>query len=350
MDKQVGSDGKPRALPTITDVATAAGVSRQTVSNVLNAPERVRPKTRERVSRVIDELGYRPNRLAQALRANASGMIGFRVRPHVPGALAATLDRLLHTLTEVGRATGHHVLLFSAEDERAEVEACAQLYRTGAVDCVVLSEVTGHDHRPQALLDLGVPFVSFGRTFEGTQAYSWVDVDNALGTEAAVDHLVDRGHRRIGYIGWLNGGRIADQRAAGWSSAVERHGLTAQCGQLRIDGEDGVASGAQLAFALLGRPQPPTAIMAASDSLAVGVVRAAREWGLEVGRDLAVIGYDDTVTAAALELSSVSQPLERVGQEIIAAVLGQGSAPVARLLAPQLVVRSSSGRPARVRP
>jgi DNA-binding LacI/PurR family transcriptional regulator len=103
----------------------------------------------------------------------------------------------------------------------------------------------------------------------------------------------------------------------------------------------------QLTFRLLEHSEPPTAVVAATDTLAVGAMQAAQRWGLEVGRDLAVVGFDDTPTAAALELSSIRQPIELVGRHVVAALLGTDEAgPGHRLLEPQLVIRSSSARPA----
>ncbi|GAB3971712.1 LacI family DNA-binding transcriptional regulator [Actinoallomurus acanthiterrae] len=365
------ADAMGAAAPTLIDVARAAGVSRQTVSNVLHAPDRVRPVTRERVEKVIAELGYQPNRLAQALRANASRMIGYRIKPLAPGALASFHDRFLHTLAEVGLSTDRRLLLFTADDPESEVASCARLHRSGEADGFVLYDLTANDPRPQALLELRVPFVAFGRTSEGTDGYSWVDVDNASGTAAAVDHLIHRDHRRIGFIGWPAGDTIGDRRAQGWHTAIDRHGLGADCRALDVRGDDSVGAGAQMALALLGRPEPPTAIVTATDTLAVGVLRAAQQWGVEVGRDLAVVGFDDTPTAAALDLSSVRQPIELVGQRVMAALLGSPAGLPAdvrgrlngasdnrveagtrgELLTPQLVVRWSSASPApRTRP
>jgi DNA-binding LacI/PurR family transcriptional regulator len=310
------------------------------------------------VQHYIARLGYQPNRVAQDLRANASRMIGYRIRPLAPGALASIHDRFLHALAEEGRAADHHLLLFTADDPRAEVECAVRLRRSGGAAGFVLYDVTAGDTRPQAMQDLGVPFVAFGRTAEGTDRYPWVDIDNASGTAAAVDHLVQRGHRRIGFIGWPAENTIGTRRAQGWRTAIERHGLTAECRALDARGEDSVAAGAQMAYALLGRPEPPTAFVTATDTLALGVLRAVRQWGLEVGRDVAVVGFDDTPTAAALDLSSVRQPIELVGRRVMTTLLdatsatsrsgfgAQSPACTERLLAPRLIIRTSSASPA----
>lgn len=330
---------------TASDVARAAGVSRQTVANVIHAPHRVRPETRQRVERFIVELGYQPNRAAQALRFNASRIIGYRIEPLATGALASIHDRFLHALAEAGREADRHFLVYTAQDAVAEITAAERLHRSGSADAFVLYDVMADDPRPAALLGLGVPFVTFGRNEGGDDhEYPWVDVDNVAGIGAVVDHLVQRGHRRIAFVGWPEGVTIGDRRARGWHAAIERHGLLAECGALDARCEDSVTAAAEQAFHLLSRPEPPTAFVTATDTLAVGVLRACQRWGLEVGRDVAIVGFDDTPTAAAFDLSSVRQPIELVGQRVMAMLLGFDSG--GEFLQPQLVIRPSSAAPA----
>ncbi|MFD5570942.1 LacI family DNA-binding transcriptional regulator [Streptomyces cadmiisoli] len=332
---------------TISDVAEAAGVSRQTVSNVLNAPHRVRPATRERVEQVVAELGYHPNRVARSLRASSPGMVGYRIHPVSTESVAAIHDRFLHALVEAGQAGNHHVMLFTAADTDDEGDHCVALCRTGAVSGVVLYDIAPQDSRPDRLLAAKVPFIAFGRTAAGTDRYSWVDIDNSAGTEAAVDHLVAAGHQRIGFLGWPEGSSVGDARARGWLAAMDRHGLLARSHRLDVRGPDSMSAGTRLMAELLSRPEPPSAVVAATDTLAVGALHALRDSGLRAGHDVAVTGFDDTAAATALGLSSVRQPIEEVGRLIMAALLGvtTGRAdvePFHRVLEPELVVRTSS--------
>ncbi|HEX6076770.1 MAG TPA: LacI family DNA-binding transcriptional regulator [Micromonosporaceae bacterium] len=337
---------------TLDDVAGFAGVSRQTVSNVINAPERVREQTRQRVEQAIIQLGYQPNRAARALRAQASRMIGYRIEPVHEQSLASIHDRFLHALADAGREADHYLLLFTADDPDAELAACTQLFRTGGVDGFVLYGIDHGDHRPAALRGLGAPFAAFGRTDHDTE-HCWVDVDNLAGVSDAVDHLVERGHRRIGFAGWPEGSGVGDRRAEGWRTALARHGLLAECHGLDVRGTDSIEEGARLGRRLLDLDKPPSAVVAATDTLAVGVMQAARVHGLSVGRDLALVGFDDTPSAHVLGLSSVRQPIEAVGRTIVEMLLERlpgtlrqtdtPPGPVGRLLAPTLVVRDSSG-------
>jgi DNA-binding LacI/PurR family transcriptional regulator len=336
--------GDSASPTTANDVARAAGVSRQTVANVIHAPHKVRPSTRQRVERLIADLGYQPNRAAQALRSNASRTIGYRIEPLVPGALASIHDRFLHALADAGQQAGRHFVVYTAQDSAAECVTAERLHRSGTADAFVLYDIAADDPRPAALLDAGVPFAAFGRTDTGVGGYLWIDVDNHAGTSAAVDHLVKRGHRRIAFVGWPAGATIGDRRFGGWRAAVERHGLLGECAGLDVRSEDSAAAAAERVFGLLDRPDAPTAFVTATDTLAVGVLRACQRWGLEVGRDVAIVGFDDTPTAGALDLSSVRQPIEAAGRRIMAALLGLEA--LCELLEPQLIIRASSAAPA----
>jgi DNA-binding LacI/PurR family transcriptional regulator len=134
--------------PTVGDVAEAAGVSRMTVSNVINNPHRVSEATRKRVEDTIAMLGYQPNRAARALRVQASRLIGCRIEPFGEDSLASINDRFLHALAEAGREADHYLLMFTADNPEEEVEACRKLFRTSGVDGFVLYGINYGDLRP----------------------------------------------------------------------------------------------------------------------------------------------------------------------------------------------------------
>jgi DNA-binding LacI/PurR family transcriptional regulator len=332
--------------PTLNDVATLARVSRQTVSNVLNAPDRVRPDTAERVRAAIRQLEYQPHRLARNLKTRTSRMIGYEIARTPPGTINPVLDRFVHALVETARDDGYHVLLFTP-DESGQVAAYDELVGTHTVDGFVLSEVNYGDPRAAVLQERGTPFVTFGRP-DLAIPHSWVDVDGAAGTQAAVEHLVERGHQRLAFVGWPTGSATGDRRAEGFVHALNALGRPYEPG-LDVRVEDSVEDGARALDRLLDRADPPTAVVCVSDSIAGGVVRAARIRGLAVGTDLAVTGFDDTPIAALLTppLTSVRQPLEAVARRIVSRLTSllageQPDEPAGELLAPELVVRASS--------
>jgi DNA-binding LacI/PurR family transcriptional regulator len=331
--------------PTLNDVARVARVSRQTVSNVLNAPDRVRPGTAQRVQQAIEQLGYRPHRLARNLKTRASRMIGYEITRSRLGVLNPILDRFVHALVEAAENDGYHVLLFTPNEDGL-VTAYDDLVGTRTVDGFVLSDIDYGDARAAALADRSVPFVTFGRP-EISQPHPWVDVDGAAGTAAAVRHLAELGHERIAFVGSPRGSATGDRRAEGFTRTVRELGLPHDDAlDLRLT--DDSHTGAAL-DQLLDQHQPPTAVVCVSDADAIGVMRAAAARGLRIGHDLAVTGFDDSPLAPLLAppLTSVRQPLEAVAQRIVAnltstMLAGPDAEPAGELLAPELIVRAST--------
>lgn len=336
----------PAVPATLADVAERAGVSRQTVSNALNHPHLLRPPTLDRVLAAVAELGYAPNRAARNLRTRSSRLVGLRQPPVEEGTANQLMDRFVHSLVEHSRRAGYHVLLFAADDPDP-VAGYADLVRTTAVDAFVLTEsFLGHPEAPW-LRRRGVPFAAFGRPWADPEAgHPWVDVDGAAGAELATRHLLDLGHERIAWLGWPRDSHIGEDRRSGWSRTMRAHGLATTGLAARVD--DTVHSGREAVTMLLDQ-SAPTAVVCASDTLAMGALHALADRGIRPGRDLAVVGFDDSQAARLVPggLTSVRQPLEQVAAEVVSALGGLlGRPPVVRpprLLAPTLSVRGSSG-------
>jgi DNA-binding LacI/PurR family transcriptional regulator len=333
--------------PTLATVAEQAGVSRQTVSNALNNPELLRQDTLARVQAVIEELGYTPNRAARQLRTRASHMIGLRFEPAQEGTSNALMDRFVHTLVEATARTGHHILLFSGDPDDP-LDGYDELLRATAVDAFVITDT--YAGTPQAdLLDrVGAPFVTFGRPWDDPDAkHPWVDVDGARGGELATEHLIAAGHQRIAWLGWEKTSRIGEDRRSGWSRALAAAGVDPARLGVRIT--DNVDAARMAAHELLG-DATVTGFACASDTIAIGVLHALAERGLQAGPDVGVVGFDDSLGAQVTwpGLTSVRQPLEQVAIEIVELVntvlsLKTPEDP-ARMLEPALVVRRSTLR------
>ena len=340
-------------LPTVLDVGRVAGVSRQTVSNVLNSPEIVRDATRSRVESAIAELGYRPHASARRLRTRQSSTIGVRLDPISNGISGSILDRYLHALTEQADERGMRIMLFTAADPDDEIRQFGRLRDGADVDAFVLTATQYDDPRIEWLARERIPFVAFGRPW-GSEGIDdpdrlWVDVDGRAGVRAATEHLIGRGHRRIGYLGWPAGSGTGDDRRHGWEEA-----MTAAFGSASADlvtaTEEGVPM-ARVAIENLFRDGTDLeALVCASDSLALGAMMAVREAGFP---HFPVIGFDNTPVAKAVGLSSVDQRLGEVAAGTLELLMGatgrrvlpHGSAdgdPRHRLITPQLVVRRSS--------
>jgi len=338
-----GGAGVP--APTLADVAERAGVSRQTVSNAVNNPALLRPETLARVQAAIDALGYSPNRAARNLRTRSSHLIGLRIGPAQEGTANATMDRFVHSLVEATREVGYHVLLFAADAEDPTT-AYDDLLRSTAVDAFVITDT--YLGNPQAvwLEQRGAPFVAFGRPWDEPEApHAWVDVDGAAGTALATEHLLARGHQRIAWVGWREDSRIGEDRRSGWSRTMQEHGLPTAGLEARV--EDAVAAGRDAGARLLDHARP-TAFVCASDTLAVGVLGTLADRGLVAGRDIAVVGFDDSQVAQVVPpgLTSVRQPLEDVAVQLVKALAGLLGHPrtigPGVLLTPTLAVRGSS--------
>lgn len=347
--------------PTLSSVAVAARVSRQTVSNVINSPEVVALATLERVRAVIDEVGYRPNAAARQMRTRRSRLIAFRIEPTRDGVNGVVADRFLHALTESAQDAGYRVMLFTAADDDAEIRAYDELMGSLDLDGTVVSSTHAGDRRTSWLTDHGLPFVTFGRPWSdpdtgpalhrpAAATHPWVDVDGAEGTRVVTEHLVALGHRRIGFLGWPAGSGVGDDRRAGWLLAARAAGLSVE--GMSHSAVDDTTAGRATTAALLDDCDP-TALVCASDTLAVGALLEAGTRGLRVGHDLSVTGFDDTPAARALDLTSVTQPLVEVARRCIGSLadaLADGPArppdpPV--LLDPTVAWRPSVGPPAR---
>ncbi|WP_285115301.1 LacI family DNA-binding transcriptional regulator [Leifsonia sp. fls2-241-R2A-40a] len=337
------------AQPTVSDVAGIAGVSRQTVSNVLNAPELVRPETRERVQQAIHSLGYRPHASARRLRTQKSSTIGIRLDPITQDGISGSiLDRFLHALTERADRQGLRVLLFTADGPEDEIEQFRRLSDGADVDAFVLTSTFHGDPRTEWLIDHGRSFVTFGRPWGiddmTDPEHLWVDVDGRSGLRDATEYLLSRGGPRVAFLGWPAGSGTGDDRREGWLEAMTASGgLTGdELRMLEAAEEDGVPNGADAIRRIEAQSGPVDGVVCTSDSLALGVLTAT-------GGRVPVVGYDDTPVAASLGFSSVAQQLDEVAAGVLDLLTGvhggrvrpdgEVSDPRHRLVTPRLVVR-----------
>lgn len=340
-------------MPTIDDVAEAAQVSRQTVSNVINSPAIVRENTRIRVQQAIDQLGYRPHASARRLRTRKSSTIGLRLDPLRDGISGAVLDRFVHKLAERADDRGLRVMIFTANGAEDELAHIRRLRDGSDIDAFILIATFHGDPRISWLIENEVPFVSFGRPWGSAHEdprHRWVDVDGRAGLRDATNRLREAGCERVAYIGWPSPSGTGDERRAGW---LEANGLTAADQRLyEAVTEDGVDQGAACARSLLALPVPPDAIVCASDSLALG---ASMEAAASGHADVPIIGFDNTPVASAIGLSSIDQPLDEVVSAALSMLFGEegdsvlpnprsNEEPTHRLLVPRLVERRSTHR------
>ncbi len=308
----------PRKV-TINDVARAAGVSRQTVSNVLNGNGRVGAAARARVLEVVAELGYQPHHGARSLRSRRTLQLGY-LMPDTqlqPGNL--TMMQFLQALAAaVARRRYRIVVAHQDADPRDEIRG---LIASRSVDGFVLSDPQREDPRVELLSELAVPFACFGRTGPGMPQH-WADIDNAEAVATAVAHVLVQGFTGPGYIGYRTGSDWDIEREHGFRAGLARHGIAGTgAGLLQVD-DDAGARGRIRDFISATRPG---ALVTGSDRLAAVVYSVAAELNLRVGRDLAVTGFDGSVAAGLLHprLTTVVIPVADLAERVVGRVLRQ---------------------------
>ena len=331
------------ARATLGSVAQRAGVSRQTVSNVLNSPELVKAETAERVRSAIAELSYRPHLAAQQLRTRRSQLLGMRIHQ---APEPTVFDRFLHAVTEAAAAADYRIILYTAPDDAGEIDAYDELLDRWNVDGLLLTYTHAADRRTQHLRQEGIPFVTFGRPWDGGNGHSWVDVDGAAGTRAATRQLLAAGHRRIGFLGWPEDSEVGADRLMGWAGSMSAAGVSAPSPRRCLNDIDA----ARVAALDLLHFADVSAVVCVSDIVALGALAAADELGLRIGTDLSIVGFDDSDKAQGADLTSLAQPLREVADHCLRILLhqitasGQGPpAPEHVLLPPTLMLRGSTG-------
>lgn len=297
--------------PSVKDVAAAAGVSLGTVSNVLNRPDRVKPATRARVEQAMAELGFVRNESARQLRAGTSRTLGY-----------VMLDATNPFFTDVAQgielaAEAADLSLFLCNSNNREAREDAHVARLlqQRVQGILITPVNPHSPALMAASQQRLPLVLVDRRRQD-DLFCSVSVDDVLGGWLAVNHLVERGHRRIAFIGGaMNIGQVRERlegARAAWAEAdlPPDDLVVIETADLSI--REGLAAGERLA----GVPRRPTAAFCANDMLALGLLQRTIGLGMRVPEDLAIIGFDDIdfAGAAAVPLSSVRQPRTELGK------------------------------------
>jgi LacI family transcriptional regulator len=337
----------------IKDVAQEAGVSVGTVSNVINRPETVARATRERVQEVIARLGYVRSESARQLRAGASRIMGLLVLD-MGNPFFVDVAR---GAERAARAAGLGVMVCNSDsspDEEAEYLSMFVEQRVRGV-LVTPADATGRDL--SLLRRHQIPYVVVDAVVvdEGGEGACSVSVDDVIGGEMAVAHLIDQGHRSIAFVSGLGHDRpqIRD-RWTGACRAVAAAGLPPETmREIATDRLD-VSAGADAVASLLGPRERPTAVFCANDMLALGVLQALFAVGIKVPEEIALVGYDDIdfAAAAAVPLTSVRQPAVEMGRlaaemlvrETMAEEDAEEHVHEQIVLQPELAVRASSRR------
>jgi LacI family transcriptional regulator len=340
----------PDSPATISDVAARAGVGVGTVSRVLNGRANVRPLTRAKVLDAIDALEYRPSPIARNLSLRRTHVIGVVV----PFFTSHSAVERVRGVASVLARSPYDLMLFDIEAEERREHAFRLFERGDRSDGLLLLSLVPPDDDVERLRNARLPCVLVDAPHVG---FPSIVIDDVRGGELATSHLTGLGHRRIAFIGDKppDPFRFASSRdrTLGYQQALAQAGIEPRQEYVR-EGTQSHQIARGIAIDLLRLPQRPTAVFAASDAQALGVLEAARILGIRVPEELSVVGFDDVEVAALVGLTTVRQPLfesGRRGAELLLGMLAEGPEqavdPVVEQLPVEVVIRSTTAAPPR---
>ncbi|MGZ4612826.1 MAG: LacI family DNA-binding transcriptional regulator [Kineosporiaceae bacterium] len=357
-----GSAVQAMAPPGIKDVAHRAGVSVGTVSNVLNRPDLVSDQTRQKVQDAIAALGFVRNESARHLRNGLSQTIAYLLLD----TGNPFFTDVARGAEEAARAAGLALFLCNSEEDVSRELEYLEILLEQRVRGVLITPVDHHAERLRMMPQLGVPVVLLDRAADDPTDWCSVAVNDVEGGDLAVTHLLELGHTRIGFVGGPSSIVQVADRHRGALRAFDRAGVpTDQLVHLDTAALT-IAEGRRAGQRVLGFParRRPTAVFCANDLVAIGFLQQMIQQGVAVPEDMAIVGYDDIefAAAAAVPLTSVSQPRYELGRRACELLLAEAEAMVGRSgdeghhvhqqveFTPELVVRASSGRRLASRP
>lgn len=335
---------KLQMYPTIKDIAAKANISYATVSRALNGKYGVSSQTRVKVLALAEEMGYRPNAIAQGLVKQSTNTIGLVIpditSPFYPQVALGVDDTMVRA--------GFNVFLCNSNwDVEREKAVINQLSRK-QVDGILLSSLAVHSHEIEHHIPPNIPLVYLSSYPEDTQK-SYVRLDNIKGADMAVSHLLSRGRRRIVFIGSRQEQHSLADRLEGYKNALWREGITADDELIRL-GKFQEQSGYTLIKEVLASGVEPDGVFAESDLIAMGVIQGLLDSGYRVPEDISVIGFDDIPIAShrGIQLSTIHQPKYRIGRYAAEIILDLFNVSLAertvqrKTLDPELIIRKST--------
>jgi LacI family transcriptional regulator len=328
---------------TLDDIARISGVSRSTVSRVINTDPNVKERTRKRVQEVIQSLDFQPNMAARGLAVGSTKVIGLVIPVGVSSIFSDPYFSLvIQGVSSACNQLGYSIMLWLAEPQY-ERKTIRQITYNGLIDGVIVLAMLLDDPLIDRLSEGNRPFLTIGR-HPTNEKINYVDVDNRSGAFQGVSFAIRAGHRRVALIGGPRNTVSGQDRYQGYLDALQEYGLPL-IPELVIEGDYSDASGYQAMKRLL--PLHPDAVFAASDAMALAAIRAIQEAGLRVPEDIAIVGFDDIPLAATSKppLTTVRQPIQRTGKIVAEMLIDMIEHPNPRphrvVLPTELVIRSS---------
>lgn len=328
---------------TLEDIARMSGVSRSTVSRVINGDPNVNTQTRQKVQDIIQTINFQPNLAARGLAVGHTGVIGLVIPTGVSSIFTDPyFPLIIQGVSTTCNSLGYSVMLWLAEPDY-ERKTISQILYNGLVDGILVSSMLVDDPLIEKLAESKRPFITVGR-HPTNDRINYVDVDNRSGAYQGVSHILRSGRRRVGIINGPHNTIAGVDRYQGYLDALHERGVQLMP-ELVAEGEFSDMSGYLAMKRLLAHH--PDAVFVASDAMAIAAIRAIQELGLRVPEDIAVVGFDDIPTAATSKppLTTVRQPIQRTGSvaaEMLIDLIEHPDPQPRRIVLPtELVIRAS---------
>jgi DNA-binding LacI/PurR family transcriptional regulator len=328
---------------TMDEIARLAGVSKTTVSRVINNKPDVKPETRELIMGLIEKYDFQPNAFAKAISLQKSHNIGLII-PHEAHYIFSNpfyVEVMRGVSTEVNKR-GYYLLLCYPHDHNY-----VDIYKQKRIDgFILMSPGSFHRNIIESLNEVDAPFVATAKIL-GEKSMIYVDVDNFYGAQLAVEHLVSLGHRRIGFIGkpTLTSGQ---DRLSGYKAVLDKNNIAIAEDLILVPEISSIKSGEEAMYTLIKSKERPTAVFVANDIMALGAINAAQENGLRVPEDISIVGFDDIPLAESFNppLTTVKQPAYEKGVKATKMLIQylEKSKPKSVTLDIELMIRKSTGR------
>lgn len=330
-------------MATINDVARKAGVSITTVSYVITGKRFVSEDLKERVRQVMKETGYRPNNLARSLRLGKTDTIGLVI----PDSSNLFFAEISHNIEDNGFKNGYAVFLCNSDDQLVKQTEYLDVLVSKQVDGIVFISVSNDRNNLDKLIDANIPFVIVDREEEDTLA-DVVLVDNLAGGRAAVQHLIDLGHKKIGCITGPSEANPSAERYQGYLKGMKENEIPVRDEYIQ-SGNFRYKSGEVAMEKLLALVDPPTAVFVCNDMMAIGAFRAIQNRGLKIPEDISIVGFDNIpiVEAITPALTTIAQPMKEIAERTMSILYkrmqGDLKGPFERVvLVPKLIIRNST--------
>lgn len=295
---------------TMEDIAERADVSINTVSRALNDKPDINDQTKKEILRIADELNYQPNRFAQGLRSSKTSTLGVIVAD----ILNPFFSALLKGIEQAAREEGYSIIVQDSDENYENEKSAVQTTMSEQVDGLLITPVQTNQGTIVDLKQSELPFVLLGRYFDDLDTH-YVVTDDVQGAKSATNHLIEKGHERIAMVNGPTHISSSRERLQGYLSTMEEHELSVN-NSFMLNNNVTIDDGYEAGRAVISSAPRPTAVLCYSDFVAIGIIKVARDAGLKIPEELAVVGYDDVFFSTCLEvpLTTVRIPKKKLGK------------------------------------